>query len=92
MQLNNLIAIGKAYQSLGTATQEQLDSLLAGEGEGCNPNALRLADDFLRKVARMASAQRWDEEAGQDLVDEVTEAREEINSLIARARKIRNDD
>lgn len=84
MELRDLIEIAKAYQSLGWAVQEQLDDFLQGEEEGCNPNALRLASDFLRKVNHKAVAQRWDEDARQDLIDEAAEAREEIDSFTLR--------
>lgn len=86
MELIDLIKIAKAYQSLGWAVQEQLDSFLQGEGEECNPNALRLAGGFLRKVESAAGGQEWCEETRQDLIDEITEAREGINSLVFQKR------
>ena len=35
-----LLAFAKVYQDLGWAIQEQLDSLLEGNFEGLNPNAV----------------------------------------------------
>jgi hypothetical protein len=84
MNLVDLIAIAKTYQALGSAVQEQLDGVMAGNGDACNLNALKMASNFLKKVERAANAQEWDEEARQDLIDDVTGLREEINSIVNR--------
>ena len=46
------IEFAKAYASLGTAVQEQLDLVLDGRAHECNPNAIDLMAEQLGNVLR----------------------------------------
>ena len=61
MELYNLIQFAKAYSDLGTAVQEQVQDILQGDEDECNPSALNLIkkrlsgfheelDEILKKI------------------------------------------
>lgn len=58
MTIDQLVRLCKGYRDLGSAVQAQLDDLLAGNAESCNPGALALIDKWLRVVDLQASTMR----------------------------------
>jgi len=68
MDLETFLLAAQAYSNLGSAIQDQLVAVVAGEAkEEQNPNALRHAAEFLR--SRFAR----DIEGASDVATEITE-------------------
>ena len=77
MTLKQLIDFAKAYNNLGAAVQEQMDDVLKGRGEDCNPNALDMLFECLDSISGM----------DDELIEEVEERMEEIDDIRERQRR-----
>jgi hypothetical protein len=72
MEVYDAIQIAKAYDKLGWAVADQLDTVLDGTGgpDNLNPNALDLIEEFLDDCAR----QGLDVDCERGLLEEAREA------------------
>ena len=77
MTLEDLLELTKGYAGLGWAVAKQLDDVLNGKADDCNPNALRLLRTWLTAV---------DAKAGNDeeLADEVGGCLDVVESALKR--------
>lgn len=79
MRLESLMRICRAYNNLGWAVQEQLDSVLADNASKCNPNALAMIEkEFVREVKRAADDSR-DERLLEEIEEVIEVLKEERN-------------
>ena len=66
LQIRNIVRVAQAFNDLGWAVQEQVEHVLNGDLDACNPAALERIGDWLDTVARLL-----DSETATDMAEEL---------------------
>ena len=77
MNVVQLVEVAKGFMKLGWAVQEQVEQVMEGRAEDCNPNALEMIRDWLEAARREA-------EGDEELYESLFEAVEEITGALRR--------
>lgn len=70
MDSYDVLTICRRYMRLGSSVTDQLDSVVEGNAEDCNTNALALIHEFCEQIVRVAGDDRVGEEFA-DVRDEL---------------------
>jgi hypothetical protein len=77
MNVVQLVMVAKGFVRLGWAVQEQVEKVLEGQAEDCNPNALEMIRDWLEDA-------RCEAESDEELSESLFEVVEEITGALKR--------